>query len=707
MLIYLDKRHEGGPLGIHVLPYCDDDEQCEGLIIKEIVKGGRIDRDGRFSVGDRLIEVNDQTLLNVNFETAQSLISNALKDNQLKLNIVKNSRKKQINYALSNEASSHTPFNKQQQQNIPNFHFLPTTTNERLINQNDVNLIKNTIKDKINEDKFNELNNNRNKLNQFTSTSSNSSSTTTTTTATTTTSSGYFNEVSPDDYATESNFKRNGTFNASNTRRIGKKYHIRLIKDLNGLGFSITTRDNQVGQCPIYIKTILPVGAAKKDGNLKSGDRLLEVNGIEMTGKSHDEALKVLREIETGRIVDLIVSRQDATTSTSEFERTPSFNASIDKKQQQEDEGETASNAKLPRQLPSSSDKIENSSTATNHQLDLTKTREVLSYNIPLNDTGSAGLGVSVKGKTSTSNTTKKTTDLGIFVKSVFHGGAAFKDGRLKPNDQLISINGISLLNSNNEQAMETLRRVLINNEGVHTSSNSINLVVARVTDPLESNPNNSLLSNAFIKDELYDTFGVKPTIDIYHQRNQSTISSDSVKLNFYEQNYQPSSDQTDNHFMMVNCMNNELNNQQQFNNQRIKSTTNQYQQDGDFNELYNLNRKSNLFKNGLILKGSSQSTDSNDAFTISTPVNTSMKNDFTDNENELTIQKFMNNSNRTDVLIENDDQENNDPNIVYHRRNYFEQQQQQQLHQQQNNIAEQLDSSLNKSKDSQMMNLR
>ena len=45
-----------------------------------------------------------------------------------------------------------------------------------------------------------------------------------------------------------------------------------------GLGFSVTTRDNPAGgNAPIYIKNILPKGAAVKDGRLKSGDRLLEV----------------------------------------------------------------------------------------------------------------------------------------------------------------------------------------------------------------------------------------------------------------------------------------------------------------------------------------------------------------------------------------------------------------------------------------------
>lgn len=49
--------------------------------------------------------------------------------------------------------------------------------------------------------------------------------------------------------------------------------------------------------------------------------------------------------------------------------------------------------------------------------------REQLMYEIPLNETGSAGLGVSLKG-----NRSKETgEDLGIFIKSIIHGGAAYK----------------------------------------------------------------------------------------------------------------------------------------------------------------------------------------------------------------------------------------------------------------------------------------
>lgn len=48
------------------------------------------------------------------------------------------------------------------------------------------------------------------------------------------------------------------------TRKIGKKFDIELTKGIDGLGFSVTTRDNPAGgQCPIYIKNILPRGDSR------------------------------------------------------------------------------------------------------------------------------------------------------------------------------------------------------------------------------------------------------------------------------------------------------------------------------------------------------------------------------------------------------------------------------------------------------------
>ena len=104
--------------------------------------------------------------------------------------------------------------------------------------------------------------------------------------------------------------------------------------------------------------------------------------------------------------------------------------------------------------------------------------RQLLTFEIALNDTGSAGLGVSVKGKTKRIEENDCSIDLGIFIKSVINGGAASKDGRLKPNDQLININGFSLLGKSNEEAMLILREAM----QVESKPGHIQLTVSRKT---------------------------------------------------------------------------------------------------------------------------------------------------------------------------------------------------------------------------------
>ena len=70
---------------------------------------------------------------------------------------------------------------------------------------------------------------------------------------------------------------------------------------------------------------------------------------------------------------------------------------------------------------------------------------------------------------------------MGIFVKSVLHGGAASRDGRLKTNDQLVSINGSSLLGMANPAAMQELRKAM-HEEG--PVPGIISLRVARKKEP-------------------------------------------------------------------------------------------------------------------------------------------------------------------------------------------------------------------------------
>lgn len=52
-------------------------------------------------------------------------------------------------------------------------------------------------------------------------------------------------------------------------------------------------------------------GPAIEDGRLRIGDRLLEVNNVEMTGKSQAEAVALLKSLPLGSKVRIVVSRQE------------------------------------------------------------------------------------------------------------------------------------------------------------------------------------------------------------------------------------------------------------------------------------------------------------------------------------------------------------------------------------------------------------
>ena len=76
--ILLVLPNEGGPLGIHVVPDYSPLGSEMGLLVQGVESGGRIHRDGRIAVGDRIVEINSHPLKDVAFHRAQELFRNAL-----------------------------------------------------------------------------------------------------------------------------------------------------------------------------------------------------------------------------------------------------------------------------------------------------------------------------------------------------------------------------------------------------------------------------------------------------------------------------------------------------------------------------------------------------------------------------------------------------------------------------------------------------
>ncbi|XP_063995434.1 protein lap4-like isoform X3 [Diachasmimorpha longicaudata] len=103
--------------------------------------------------------------------------------------------------------------------------------------------------------------------------------------------------------------------------------HTTLIRDQNGLGFSIAggkgsqpAKDNTDA---IFISRITDGGVAQKDGKLLVGDKVISINGVEMTGARHEQAVAMLTGLE--RFVRLVVEREiPFSQANSALQLTPS-----------------------------------------------------------------------------------------------------------------------------------------------------------------------------------------------------------------------------------------------------------------------------------------------------------------------------------------------------------------------------------------------
>nr|XP_049703133.1 afadin isoform X3 [Helicoverpa armigera] len=95
-------------------------------------------------------------------------------------------------------------------------------------------------------------------------------------------------------------------------RRPDPRLHIiQLHKNSNGMGLSIVAAKG-AGQTKlgIYIKSVVPGGAAAADGRLAAGDQLLSVDGQSLVGITQEKAAEYL--VRTGPTVTLEVAKQGA-----------------------------------------------------------------------------------------------------------------------------------------------------------------------------------------------------------------------------------------------------------------------------------------------------------------------------------------------------------------------------------------------------------
>ncbi|XP_053787373.1 multiple PDZ domain protein isoform X6 [Vidua chalybeata] len=230
----------------------------------------------------------------------------------------------------------------------------------------------------------------------------------------------------------------------------------------------------------IFIKHILEDSPAGKNGTLKTGDRIVEVDGIDLRDASHEQAVEAIRKAGNPVVfmVQSIISRprpeslyspSSASAPCGQKTTNPFYRQSSKAFGQSDTEPEKTLLCNLPLPPPSafsgmSSDVAQSSSVRVPE--DVEKEDEfgyswkkiVHRYgNLPGElhmielEKGKTGLGLSLAGN-------KDRSRMSVFIVGIDPNGAAGKDGRLQIADELLEINGQILYGRTHQNASSIIK---------------------------------------------------------------------------------------------------------------------------------------------------------------------------------------------------------------------------------------------------------
>ncbi|XP_038514684.1 multiple PDZ domain protein isoform X13 [Canis lupus familiaris] len=187
----------------------------------------------------------------------------------------------------------------------------------------------------------------------------------------------------------------------------GELHMIELEKGRSGLGLSLAGNKDR-SRMSVFVVGIDPNGAAGKDGRLQIADELLEINGQILYGRSHQNASSIIK-CAPSKVKIIFIRNKDA---VSQMAVCP---------------GNTV------EPLPSASENSQNkeaepTGTTSDAAVDLCSFKNVQHLELP-KDQG--GLGIAI---------TEEDTLSGVVIKSLTEHGVAAKDGRLKVGDQILAV---------------------------------------------------------------------------------------------------------------------------------------------------------------------------------------------------------------------------------------------------------------------------
>ncbi|XP_069664190.1 ligand of Numb protein X 2 isoform X2 [Haliaeetus albicilla] len=205
--------------------------------------------------------------------------------------------------------------------------------------------------------------------------------------------------------------------------------HITVKKEPHeSLGMTVAGgRGSKSGELPIFVTSVQPHGCLARDGRIKRGDVLLNINGIDLTNLSHSEAVAMLKASAASSVVALkalevqIVEEQSqaneeqlSTISENEYDASwsPSWVMWLG----------------LPSCLHSCHDVV-----------------------LRRSNLGSWGFSI-------VSGYEENHTNQPFFIKTIVLGTPAYFDGRLKCGDMIVAVNGLSTVGMSHSALVPMLK---------------------------------------------------------------------------------------------------------------------------------------------------------------------------------------------------------------------------------------------------------
>ncbi|XP_043370270.1 multiple PDZ domain protein isoform X20 [Dermochelys coriacea] len=357
-----------------------------GMMVRSIIHGGSISRDGRVGVGDCILSINEETTTNLTNAQARAMLRrHSLIGSDIKITYVPAEHLEEYKASLGQQPEDTTPLNLFSAHTVREIPELP----EREEGEGEESELQNAAYSHWNQPRRVEL-----------------------------------------------------------WREPSKSLGISIVGG-RGMGSRLSNGEVMRG---IFIKHILEDSPAGKNGTLKTGDRIVEVDGIDLRDASHEQAVEAIRKAGNPVVfmVQSIINRSRASS-------------------QSDSEPGKASFSNLPLPPPSafsgmSCEIAQSSSSKMEEDVEdddefgyswkkITQRYGNLSGDLHMIELekGRTGLGLSLAGN-------KDRSRMSVFIVGIDPNGAAGKDGRLQIADELLEINGQILYGRTHQNASSIIK---------------------------------------------------------------------------------------------------------------------------------------------------------------------------------------------------------------------------------------------------------